>query len=326
MNRSRTSRRQQRKTESKRNAKAVDAGAITRMVASGEANPFPMGSREHIAFAFADELKREAASDSETPLAKQARRIFPASPATTRRAARADADAATTPPIPARKPEQAATDIEPPIPQTKPTPQKLQINEIWSADELFPVSREFADTIDIFEKSFDRWHLVNPSSRAAGRYQLLPRSLFDIGLMTADEQWHGHPFPDGDEFLQDPELQNLAFAAYLTKMWGYVEGDGLTRYVGQEIEAGDVTFEVTEAGLLAAAHREGQGRVKQYFEHLEADEWVSDPETFPIDDIPGDRTKKEAFEQVEERLIGFENIPLYASDDVPALNETEPSE
>ena len=201
MNRRRTSRRKQRKTETTRIPTAVDAGAITRMVANGDANPFPMGSREHIAFAFADELKREAASDSETPLARQARQIFPASPATTRRLARVDADAAATeptagtPPVPARKPEQAATDITPPIPQTKPTPQKLQINQIWSADELFPVSREFADTIDTFEKSFDRWHLVNSSSGAAGRYQLLPRSLFDIGLMTADKRWHGRPLP-----------------------------------------------------------------------------------------------------------------------------------
>ncbi len=328
MSRSRASQRQHRKTESTRKPTTVDAGAITRMVASGEANPFPMGSREHIAFAFADELKREAVSDSETPVARQARRIFPASAATTRRTVRVDADAAateppaTTPPVPARKPERAVQEARrsaiPPLPSAKPT---VPIAEIWTDDQLLPVSKEFADRIAEAEKTFDNWGETSRSSTGVGRYQILAGGLIDIGLMRDLETWTLNGLPDRDEFLANPELQNLAFAAFLEKKLQYLNNLDLTDFVGQEIAGIVDTFEITEAGLLAAAHREGEGRLRQYLRHLEDNEWVSDADTFPTTEIPGERTMDQAFKAIETRLRLFSIVPLYASDGVAPLNE-----
>ena len=328
MNRGRNGRRPTRAAKHEQNVAGIDAKAITSMVAAGRPNPFLSGSREHIAYGWTKELSRHAESDKPTTLAAQAWRIFPNAGAGKRRAVSqatgtaANEPATQTPPVPVQHPQRPSLDTVPPLPGTKPEIPKVPYMRIWRPEELFPVSREFADKIDKFEKSFDRWDLVNSETDAAGRYQLLPTSLFDIGLMNADKEWHDDPLPSGEEFLQSQSLQNLAFAAYLTKMWGYAEGIGIARYVGQEIEGSEGTFEITEAGLLAAAHREGQGRTNQYLAHLAANEWVSDPGTFPLDRIPGDRTKKDAFEQIEERLIGFEGIALRASDDAPALNES----
>ena len=328
MSRSRASRRQHRKNESTRKRTAVDTGAITRMVANGEANPFPMGSREHIAFAFADELKREAASDSETPLARQARRIFPTSPATTRRVARADADAAATelpavtPPIPARKPEQVAAETSPvaapPTPTSKP---KVPIAEIWTDDQLLPVSKEFADRIAEAENTFDNWGEVSRSSSGVGRYQMLASGLIDIGLMRDRETWTLNGLPDRDELLANPDLQNLAFSAFLEKKLQYLNNLDLTDFVGQEITGIVDTFEITEAGLFAAAHREGEGRLRQYLRHLEDNEWVSDADTFPTTKMSDERTMAQIFKAIETRLRLFSTVPLYASDDVAPLNE-----
>ncbi|MEM7122259.1 MAG: hypothetical protein AAF563_13330 [Pseudomonadota bacterium] len=303
------------------------------MVANDEANPFPMGSREHIAFAFADELKREAASDSETPLARQARRIFPASPATTRRVARADVDAvateppAATPPIPARKPEQEATETSPvaapPTPTAKP---KVPYQELWHPDQLLRVSDDFAWKIDQQETSEGRWDKVHPSTDAAGRYQLTPVALDDIGLVDGNGEWYGHPYPDLEEFLGSPQLQNLALAACLKVTQGYLtqtytrevepgNSEEVSPYdfLGQEIEGKVRTFEVTESGLLAAAHRWGAGNVLAYLLHQRENKWVTDEEGFG--------GKKDVFLAIETRLREFQPIPLYPQPDSPPLND-----
>ncbi len=61
---------------------------------------------------------------------------------------------------------------------------------------------------------------------------------------------------------------------------------------------------VTESGLLAAAHRQGAGMVKQYLDHQRRHNWTTNPKTFP-------KNKKDQFLGVETRLREFQNVPVW---------------
>jgi hypothetical protein len=61
---------------------------------------------------------------------------------------------------------------------------------------------------------------------------------------------------------------------------------------------------VTESGLLAAAHRQGAGMVKQYLDHQRRHNWTTNPKTFP-------KNKKNQFLSVETRLREFQNVPVW---------------
>jgi hypothetical protein len=336
MNRDRNAHRPTRAAKHERNLAGIDAKTIASMVAAGRPNPFAVGSREHIAYGWTKELLRHAESDKPTELADQARRIFPKAEAGTRRAVGAATKSetpSTVPPVPDENPRRPSLNNPSPLPSTKPEVPKTSYGNLWRPSELLGVSQEFADAIDEAENSHGRWNLASNESTAVGRYQILASGLRDIGLMDADGSWYGYPKPDREEFLQTPELQNLAFAAYLNRKLRSVkslkltaedlEDVGLVDLVGREIDGVGGTFKVTLAGLVAAAHREGEGRLQQYLDHLATHDWYSDSETFPLDEIPGNRTKKQAFEQIEKRLREFMTVPLYGNHYIPPLNDPE---
>ena len=66
-------------------------------------------------------------------------------------------------------------------------------------------------------------------------------------------------------------------------------------------------FEITEAGLAAAAHRYGADGTKEYLDHLKRHDWESKPETFP----PG---KERRYRAIETRLRTFEKAPYRKED------------
>ena len=305
MNRDRTARRA---------TSGADGKAIVSMVAAGRPNPFAAGSPEHIAYSWAGELLRHAESASTGDLARHARRIFPK--AGRRHAARQAAGseptetAAAVPPAPEENPRRPSLNIVPPVPSAKPAPPKLPIVDIWAQSDLFPVSRRFADEIDRAENSNDEWDKASPTD-ALGRYQLRWRALTDIGLMQDKDTWRLHGLPDRQEFLLSPLLQNLAFAAYLQTMRNYLDSNGADEYIGQSIEGKVDTFDVTESGLLAAAHRYGQGNVLAYLKHQAGHDWVTDQSTFG--------ENEGVFLAIETRLREFANIPLRSSPNAPPL-------
>jgi hypothetical protein len=61
------------------------------------------------------------------------------------------------------------------------------------------------------------------------------------------------------EFLKNPELQEKAFAAYCSVNKWILRKD-IRRTVGKTING----IEITESGILAAAHLGGAGNVKKY--------------------------------------------------------------
>src|SRR5690606_12880401 len=97
-----------------------------------------------------------------------------------------------------------------------------------------------------FKESGGKYDSVNPYGYM-GKYQFSRGTLRMMG------------FKNLDNFLQDTEQQEKAFHAYVSyNKW--VLRNEIKRYVGQEIDG----VEVTESGILAAAHLAGPGNVKKF--------------------------------------------------------------
>ncbi len=133
--------------------------------------------------------------------------------------------------------------------------------------------------------------------------------------MLDKNTWRLGGLPDREEFLDNPLLHNLAFSAYLKTMQRYLVSNGSAGYIGQTIEGKEDTFDVTESGLLAAAHRYDQGNVRAYLRHQAKNEWITDENTFGA--------KKEIFLAIETRLREFSDVPLRASPSAPPLINQE---
>lgn len=97
-----------------------------------------------------------------------------------------------------------------------------------------------------FKESGGRYGIVNPYGYL-GKYQFSRSTLRMMG------------FKNLDNFLKDTKQQEMAFQAYVSYN-KYVLRNEIKRYVGMEIDG----VEVTESGILAAAHLAGPGNVKKY--------------------------------------------------------------
>jgi len=80
-----------------------------------------------------------------------------------------------------------------------------------------------------------------------GKYQFGIETLELIGIYTPNQ------------FLYNPELQEKAFMANASRNKWILRKD-IERFVGKKING----IEITESGILAAAHLAGPGSVKQY--------------------------------------------------------------
>jgi hypothetical protein len=104
-----------------------------------------------------------------------------------------------------------------------------------------------------------------------GKYQMGETALIDAGYYKPDgtkgkyQDWIGTwTGKDGvysrEDFLNNTTAQENAIRDYMTKQWQYIERFGLEKYVGQKIGG----IEITESGLLAAAHLKGIGSLKRF--------------------------------------------------------------
>ena len=97
-----------------------------------------------------------------------------------------------------------------------------------------------------FKESQGRYDVVN-SLGYLGKYQFGLSTLHLMGVYNADE------------FLSDPVLQEKVFYANLARNKWILRRD-IKRFTGKRIGG----VEVTESGILAAAHLAGAGNVKKY--------------------------------------------------------------
>ena len=113
-----------------------------------------------------------------------------------------------------------------------------------------------------FRESSNRYDIVNRFGYM-GRYQMGELALQEAGMMDADGAWtalaNSYGIYSREDFLDSPEVQDMAVRAYHKKTWAYIEWMELDAYVGSTY----CGVTVTESGLLAACHLVGVGGVKR---------------------------------------------------------------
>lgn len=199
--------------------------------------------------------------------------------------------------------------------------------DAWSDS---PIHADFRRTLhekESLDGGTDGYEAENDG--AYGRYQMRVPALKDAGLIDANGNWTGkYGLRSFDEFKRSPRAQERAFADFMQRTEDHVRRADLPKHVGREIDGVKARFPVTEAGLLAAAHRQGTGMVKAYFDFKNATGWAkSDFKAIPgkIEAAvakmqeklkPEDRQSAATIlSSVETRLREFSNIRYRTADD-----------
>jgi len=271
----------------------ASAREIVRAVRRGQRSPFLQGSPESIAYALTEELKRHATLAGRSPLGAAAQMALDVH----------DPHAASDPPpVPGSRP-LAPRETQPAVPGEKPSPPP---RPLWWPQEVVQVSVDFADAIARAEGSngYDALLVEDGEPAAFGRYQFRGTALLDIGLMDERGRWReAMGVRSTEEFLDNPALQDAAFTAYIGRMRSYLDTLHAFVHVGQPVRGLNGNFLIGEAGLLAAAHRQGQGAVARYLAHQQAHGWNSDFSELAED-------TRRVFQSIETRLRVFASVPL----------------
>lgn len=146
-----------------------------------------------------------------------------------------------------------------------------------------------------------------PGSTALGRYQVLRDPLIDAGWRDRGTgAWTARARAAGvasdADFLANPAAQEAAMNDILRRNEEQLRANGAMRFLGQQVpglRGGMVP--VTEAGLAAAAHREGAGAVRRYLAHRAANL----PPPAPV----RGRGDLSTFNEIERRLRAFAETP-----------------
>ncbi|MBP1225020.1 peptidoglycan-binding protein LysM [Flavobacterium sp. 1355] len=130
-----------------------------------------------------------------------------------------------------------------------PSPEKddypnLNLNIPYTGNHLIGFKEAVA-----FKESQGKYRLVN-SLGYMGKYQFGSKALRAIGI------------EDDKAFLKNPALQEKAFIALLSKNKWILRYE-IQKYEGKVIDG----IEITESGILAAAHLGGAGSVKNFFKN-----------------------------------------------------------
>ena len=146
------------------------------------------------------------------------------------------------------------------------------------------------------------WAARNAGSGALGRYQMLPLALRDIGWQDAGGAWTGGASRFGiaseADFLANPAAQEAAMSQYLQRTERQLAANGALGAAGSTVTATDGRpLAITEAGLVAAAHRRGAGAVARWLDHRTR-----------TPDAPVPEASRAAFANVEQRLRDFAGV------------------
>lgn len=166
----------------------------------------------------------------------------------------------------------------------------------------WPVTASFREKVGNEESRGSSGYLAR-NGNALGAYQLTPIALKDIGWLDKDGNWtEKSGVADDNAFLFSPLKQEIALKEYLLANRRHGQTNGVLDRVGQTIHGIKDAFVVTEDGLAAAMHREGPTAVKNYFDFLEKQGWVSKENEFPNKQI-------DVFKHIETRLREFADVP-----------------
>ena len=123
-------------------------------------------------------------------------------------------------------------------------PEVKKVNVLFTEKRLISFKEAVA-----FKESQGKYRLVN-SLGYMGKYQFGSKALRAVGVQN------------NKAFLKDPALQEKAFLALLSKNKWILRYE-IKKYEGKVING----IEITESGILAAAHLGGAGSVKNFFKN-----------------------------------------------------------
>ncbi|MCR0983364.1 hypothetical protein [Roseomonas populi] len=164
----------------------------------------------------------------------------------------------------------------------------------------------FRSRIAAQESAGAGWAARNAASGALGRYQMLPVALRDIGWQGADGGWTERAAAMGvrseADFLANPAAQEAAMGQYLQRTERQLAANGALDAAGRTVTATDgQPLAITQAGLVAAAHRRGAGTVARWLDHRTR-----------TPDAPLPEATRAAFASVERRLRDFAGTSVAA--------------
>ena len=189
-------------------------------------------------------------------------------------------------------------------PAPPPAPRAPATAAMATAAPAAPRSRDpFRDRIAMAEGSREDYSLRNPASGALGRYQFVPQALQDLGWQDANGQWTAlaaaHGVTSEAQVLANPAAQEAAMTRYLARTEQQLAHNGALAQAGGSVPGMDgQAVPLTEAGLIAAAHRRGAGSVARYLAHRAN---TPDASLTP--------QQRNAFASVERRLRDFSELP-----------------
>ena len=110
-----------------------------------------------------------------------------------------------------------------------------------------------------------------------GLYQLTQGHKHEMGATDAQGNWNPDYYPGittRKEFLNDPIAQQRIFHDAMRHYDNQLKSKGAYQHLGQSIEGliGE-RITITPSGLLAAAHRQGAEKVRQYLQHQRESGW-----------------------------------------------------
>jgi peptidoglycan hydrolase-like protein with peptidoglycan-binding domain len=187
------------------------------------------------------------------------------------------------------------------------------------------VSDVFLDAIYNAEQGGKVGDNRNPAEQGPGttkgKYQITDETLRSIGWKDAKGKWTSeaekHGIKSDQDFLKSESAQNTAGKQVFDRKRKALDNFGAFDKAGQNVKGLKAGFSITENGLLAAAHREGEGVVLDYLKHQEKNGWKSnfdnlDPKMrrWDIKDASGKvtRTAEDRFRAIETRIRTFENV------------------
>ena len=159
---------------------------------------------------------------------------------------------------------------------------------------------QFLDQIAGLESNVGGYGAVNKRSNDLGRYQMSDKALRDANMKNTTGQWTGKfgVYSDQD-FLKNKEAQEQAMDWYMTKNAKSMKNHKSYSYIGQEFDGIKERVKISEAGLLAAGHRQGVGEVKNFLTYLKNNNMKSGS-NYPKD-------KEEKFKSIETRIRQFKD-------------------
>lgn len=137
---------------------------------------------------------------------------------------------------------------------TDEVPEYVPVEEVIKDVEEIPITPvkgidDFKYDLG-FKESTNRYDAVNPWGYL-GKYQFSPNILWRLGFQVSRE-----------EFLSNPQLQEEAFETLLRHNYDILKPI-IDKYDGKRING----IEITESGILAAAHLIGPTRTKLFLKY-----------------------------------------------------------